>query len=229
MAQPTRVVKPMEVDVEAIRAKELRELEDQLIQHKDTLNKLFRLLEQLDDHEALNAANAALSQSDPILTRVLKAVNETETDQAIRNALLLVQGLGKFNFSDIEPMILKFNKGLKLSTEYNQSKPLGWTGLLRVLTHQDFIEGSIVLTKFVKGFGTSFDDLKKEQGIVDPVHTNKGDLDEVHHVELPSKVARDEVKQQHFTQKEQQTSNLKLYGAVAGAAALGVSALLMRK
>lgn len=227
MAQPTRVVKPMQVDAEEVRAQELRELEDQLIQHKDALKKLFRLLEQLDEHEGLNAANAALAQSDPILTRILKAVNETETDQAIRNALLLVQGLGKFNFSDIEPMILKFNKGLKLSTEYNQSKPLGWLGLLNVLTNKDFIEGSIVLTKFVKGFGTSFDQLKKEQGIVDPVHTNKGDIENAHHVELPSKVAQDEAKQQQYT--EQQPSNLKLYGAVAGAAALGVSALLFRK
>lgn len=229
MAQPTRVVKPMKVDVEAVRAKELRELEDQLIQHKDTLHKLFRLLEQLDDHEALNAANAALAQSDSILTRILKAVNETETDQAIRNALLLVQGLGKFNFSDIEPMILKFNKGLKLSTEYNQSKPLGWLGLLNVLTNKDFVEGSIVLTKFVKGFGTSFDQLKKEQDIVDPVHTNKGDIKDVHHVELPSKVAKDEAKQQSITHKESSQSNAKFYGVVAGAAALGVSALLMRK
>ncbi|MCE4957394.1 DUF1641 domain-containing protein [Macrococcoides caseolyticum] len=228
MAQPTRVVKPMQVDAEAVRAQELREIEDQLIMHKDTLMKLFRLLEQLDEHEALNAANAALAQSDPILTRILKAVNETETDQAIRNALLLVQGLGKFNFSDIEPMILKFNKGLKLSTEYNQSKPLGWIGLLKVLTNKDFVEGSIVLTKFVKGFGTSFEQLKKEQGIVDPVHTSKGDLEDAHHVELPRKVARDDAKEQYFTQKEQ-LSNAKFYGVVAGAAALGVSALLMRK
>ncbi|WP_414045078.1 DUF1641 domain-containing protein [Macrococcus equi] len=228
MAQPTRVVKPMQVDAKEVRERELRELEDQIIQHKDTLLKLFRLLDQLDEHEALNAANAALAQSDPILTRILKAVNETETDQAIRNALLLVQGLGKFNFSDIEPMILKFNKGLKLSTEYNQSKPLGWIGLLNVLTNKDFVEGSIVLTKFVKGFGTSFDQLKKEQGIVDPVHTSKGDLDDAHHVELPSKVEKDEAQRQHAAQIEQ-SSNLKLYGAVAGAAALGVSALLMRK
>ncbi|RXK17508.1 DUF1641 domain-containing protein [Macrococcus sp. DPC7161] len=229
MAQPTRVIKPMEVDQEAVRAKELRELEDQLIKHKDTLNKLFRLLEQLDEHEALNVANAALSQSDPILTRVLKAVNETETDQAIRNALLLVQGLGKFNFSDIEPMILKFNKGLKLSTEYNQSKPLGWLGLLNVLTNKDFVEGSIVLTKFVKGFGTSFDQLKKEQGVVDPVHTDKGEVKDVHHVETPSKVARDEANQQYFTQKEITQTSPALLGIVAGAAALGVGALLMRK
>ena len=229
MAQPTRVIKPMEVDQEAVRAKELRELEDQLIKHKDTLNKLFRLLEQLDEHEALNVANAALSQSDPILTRVLKAVNETETDQAIRNALLLVQGLGKFNFSDIEPMILKFNKGLKLSTEYNQSKPLGWLGLLNVLTNKDFVEGSIVLTKFVKGFGTSFDQLKKEQGVVDPVHTEKGDVNDVHHVETPSKVASDKANQQYFTQKDITQTSAALLGIVAGAAALGVGALLMRK
>lgn len=220
MAQPTRVIKPMEVDVEAVREKELRELEDQLIKHKDTLNKLFRLLEQLDEHEALNLANAALAQSDPILTRVLKAVNETETDQAIRNALLLVQGLGKFNFSDIEPMILKFNKGLKLSTEYNQSKPLGWIGLIKVLTNKDFVEGSIVLTKFVKGFGTSFAQLKKEQGIVDPVHTDAGKQGNVHHVELPSKALNDNVYE----------SNAKYIGIAAGiGAAISIGSLLLKK
>lgn len=65
MAQATKVIRRTEVDVEAVRAKELRELEDQLIMHKDTLHKLFRLLEQLDDHEVINALNAGLAKSDP--------------------------------------------------------------------------------------------------------------------------------------------------------------------
>lgn len=223
MAQPTRVIKPMEVDVEAVRAQQLREIEDQLIANKDALEKLFRLLDQLNEHELLNSANAALSQSDSILTRILKAVNETETDKAIRNALLLTQGLGKFNFSDIEPMILKFNKGLKLSTEYNQSQPLGWLGLLKVLTNKDFVEGSIVLTKFVKGFGTSFDQLKKEQGIVDPVHTDAGDYKHAHHVELPSKSERDEDKQSLFASNDA-SSNAKFISLATGAAAVALTA-----
>ncbi|ULG72595.1 DUF1641 domain-containing protein [Macrococcus brunensis] len=223
MAQATTVIRRTEVDVEAVRAKELRELEDQLIMHKDTLHKLFRLLDQLDDHEVINALNAGLAKSDPILTRVLKAVNETETDKAIRNGLLLVQGLGKFNFDEIEPMILKFNKGLKLSTEYNQSKPLGWLGLLNVLTNKDFVEGSIVLTKFVKGFGTSFEQLKKEQGIIDPVQTDVGDLDKASSIELPSKAAR--------TREGNRTAanpKVKMLGMAAGAA-LSVGALLLKK
>ncbi|TDM14745.1 DUF1641 domain-containing protein [Macrococcus bovicus] len=223
MAQATKVIRRTEVDVEAVRAKELRELEDQLIMHKDTLHKLFRLLEQLDDHEVINALNAGLAKSDPILTRILKAVNDTETDKAIRNGLLLVQGLGKFNFSEIEPMILKFNKGLKLSTEYNQSKPLGWMGLLNVLTNKDFVEGSIVLTKFVKGFGTSFEQLKQEQGIVDPVQTDVGNIDRVSAVELPGKAAGT-----RESNRPSANPKVKMLGMAAGAA-LSVGALLLKK
>ncbi|GGA99261.1 DUF1641 domain-containing protein [Macrococcus hajekii] len=224
MAQPTTVIRKTKVDIAEVRAKELRELEDQLIMHKDTLHKLFRLLDQLDDHEVLNALNAGLSKSDPILTRVLKAVNETETDKALRNGLLLVQGLGKFNFSEIEPMILKFNKGLKLSTEYNQSKPLGWLGLLNVLTNKDFVEGSIVLTKFVKGFGTSFEQLKKEQGIVNPVQTDVGDLDSVKAVELPSKAT-----DSYESKPKRNTSpKVKMLGLATGAA-LAAGSVLLKK
>lgn len=233
MAQPTTVIRKTAVDVAAVREKELRELEDQLIMHKDTLHKLFRLLDQLDDHEVINGLNAALAKSDPILTRVLKAVNETETDKAIRNGLLLVQGLGKFNFSEIEPMILKFNKGLKLSTEYNQNKPLGWLGLLNVLTNKDFVEGSIVLTKFVRGFGTSFEQLKQEQGIVDPVHTDSGELQNAKAVELPSKAAEtreDRNASAKTSREKRQSSNpkVKMLGLAAGTA-LTIGSILLKK
>lgn len=224
MAQATKVIRKMPVDVEAVRKEELREIEDKLIEHKDTLDNLFRLLDQLDEHELFNALNAGLAKSDPILTRVLKAVNETETDKAIRNALLLVEGLGKFKLDEVEPMILKFNKGLKLATEYDHNEPQGWIGLFSVLTNKDFIEGSRILTKFVKGFGTALPQLKEEQGIIDSVETDAGEPDN------KTAIGHYPTKKEHNKEKSfRPNSNLKYLGLAAGAAAISVSALLLKK
>ncbi|KAA1042538.1 DUF1641 domain-containing protein [Macrococcus equipercicus] len=216
MAHSTKIIRRTEVDVDQLREQELRELEQQLMMHKDTLLKLFRLMDQLDDHEVFNALNAALAKSDPILTRVLKALNETELDKAIRNGLLLAQGLGKFKFGELEPMILKINKGFELSTNHN--KTLGVFSLLKVLVSRDFIEGALFLTKFVEGFGYDADDLKVEQGIVDPVQTDTGDLKNVSKVKLPSQ------------RKEKSSGNSNMvFGLAAGAVALSACVLLLRK
>ncbi|CAD2072046.1 DUF1641 domain-containing protein [Phocicoccus pinnipedialis] len=208
MAKATTKIRRMEVDPEEVRRKELRELEDQLIAHKDTLNNLFRLLDQLEEHEVLNAANAGLAHSDQILTRVLKALGETETDKSIRNALLLVQGLAKFNFEDIEPIILKVNKGLLAKEERT-----GVAGLFKTLISPEFIEGMNYLLNFVKGFGTPVDQLKEEQGIKDAVHTDAGEIR----------------KMQNYPTSPSSSSNGIKYLGLAGAAVITVGALFLRK
>ncbi|TDM12545.1 DUF1641 domain-containing protein [Macrococcus lamae] len=217
MAQPTKVIRRTEVNVDELRSEELRELEDQLMMHKDTLLKLFRLMEQLDNHEVFNALNAGLAKSDPILTRVLNALNETEIDKAIRNGLLLSQGLGKFKFDALEPMILKINKGFELSAEHNERQSLGLISLLKVLVSRDFIEGAVFLTKFVQGFGISTERLKQEQGIVDPVQTIAGDWEDVNKVEPPGKSA-----QQHYS------SSPTFLGLAAGAAVIAAGIIVIK-
>lgn len=210
MAQPTKVIRRTEVDVDKIRADELRALEDQLIMHKDTLHKLFRLLDQLDEHEVFNALNAGLAKSDPILTRALGALNDTELDKAIRNILLLSQGLGKLKLDDLEPLILKVNKGLQLSSDNSQAG-------LKTLLSREFITGTAVLLNFVKGFGSDVEQLKQEQGIVTPIQTDTGRLDQVSKVQLPGQ-----------RKKSSKSNTNKLIGITA-AAVLSAGALILKK
>ncbi len=208
MAQPTKIIRRSEVDVNELREQELHELEEQLLMHKDTLLNLFRLLEQLDDHEVFNALNAALAKSDPILTRVLKALNETELDKAIRNLLLISQGLGKFKLDELEPMTLKINKGFERSTKQHQT--MGIFSLMKVLVSPTFIKGALFLTTFVQGFGYDAEQLKQEQGIVDPVQTDTGDL------------------KQHKVEHTRRNSNVWM-DVTLGAAVLSTSILLYKK
>lgn len=208
MAQPTKIIRRSEVDVNELREQELHELEEQLLMHKDTLLNLFRLLEQLDDHEVFNALNAALAKSDPILTRVLKALNETELDKAIRNLLLISQGLGKFKLDELEPMTLKINKGFERSTKQHQT--MGIFSLMKVLVSPTFIKGALFLTTFIQGFGYDAEQLKQEQGIVDPVQTDTGDL------------------KQHKVEHTRRNSNVWM-DVTLGAAVLSTSILLYKK
>ncbi len=208
MAQPTKIIRRSEVDVNELREQELHELEEQLLMHKDTLLNLFRLLEQLDDHEVFNALNAALAKSDPILTRVLKALNETELDKAIRNLLLISQGLGKFKLDELEPMTLKINKGFERSTKQHQTMSI--FSLMKVLVSPTFIKGALFLTTFVQGFGYDAEQLKQEQGIVDPVQTDTGDL------------------KQHKVEHTRRNSNVWM-DVTLGAAVLSTSILLYKK
>ncbi len=208
MAQPTKIIRRSEVDVNELREQELHELEEQLLMHKDTLLNLFRLLEQLDDHEVFNALNAALAKSDPILTRVLKALNETELDKAIRNLLLISQGLGKFKLDELEPMTLKINKGFERSTKQHQT--MGIFSLMKVLVSPTFIKGALFLTTFVQGFGYDAEQLKQEQGVLDPVQTDTGDL------------------KQHKVEHTRRNSNVWM-DVTLGAAVLSTSILLYKK
>lgn len=208
MAKATTKIRRMEIDPEEVRRKELRELEDQLIAHKDTLKNLFRLLDQLEEHEVFNLANAGLAQSDQVLNRVLKALVETDTDKSIRNALLLVEGLGKFDFDDIEPVILKLNKGFS----YEPAEG-GILGIFKTLTSKEFIDGLNYLLKFVKGFGTPLSQLKEEQGVIDPVQTVSEVLEE----------------ERNYPKEAPSSNNTIKYLGFAGAAALTVGALFLKK
>lgn len=208
MAKATTKIRRMEIDPEEVRRKELRELEDQLIAHKDTLKNLFRLLDQLEEHEVLNLANAGLAQSDKVMNRVLKALVETDTDKSIRNALLLVEGLGKFDFDDIEPVILKVNKGFS----YEPAEG-GILGIFKTLTSKEFIDGLNYLLKFVKGFGTPLSQLKEEQGVIDPVQTVSEVLEEEH----------------NYPKEAPSSNNTIKYLGFAGASVLTVGALFLKK
>lgn len=208
MAKATTKIRRMAIDPEEVRRKELRELEDQLIAHKDTLKNLFRLLDQLEEHEVLNLANAGLAQSDQVLNRVLKALVDTDTDKSIRNALLLVEGLGKFDFDDIEPVILKVNKGFS-----NEPAEGGILGIFKTLTSKEFIDGLNYLLKFVKGFGTPLSQLKEEQGVIDPVQTVSEVLEE----------------ERNYPKEVSSSNNTIKYLGFAGAAVLTVGALFLKK
>ena len=84
----------------------------------------------------------------------------------------MTQMLGKINMDELEPVILKVNNSIEIASEYEyRNRGSGWFGLFKVLMDPQFIEGSNVLTQFVKGFGANTDDLKKKYKVEDSIST----------------------------------------------------------
>ena len=87
---------------------------------------------------------------------------------------------------------------------------MGIFSLMKVLVSPTFIKGALFLTTFVQGFGYDAEQLKQEQGIVDPVQTDTGDL------------------KQHKVEHTRRNSNVWM-DVTLGAAVLSTSILLYKK
>lgn len=172
MAKQTKVIHKMKIDPEVQHQRDLKELENLLVENRELLEKLFDILNKLEDHEVLNMVKGGLAESDDILYRILTAVESTSASKSIKNALLMTQLLGRINMSELEPVILKLNNSVEIAAEYEyRSRGKGWFGLVKTIRDPQFIEGVNVLTQFVKGFGENADDLKKKFKVEDSIST----------------------------------------------------------
>lgn len=172
MAKQTKVIYKMKIDPEVQHERELKALEDLLIENRELLEKLFDILNKLEDREVLNIVKGGLAESDDILYRILTAIESTSASKSLKNALMMTQLLGRINMSELEPVILKLNNSVEVASEYEyRNRGKGWFGLLKTLRDPEFIEGVNVLTQFAKGFGANADDLKKKFKVEDSVST----------------------------------------------------------
>src|SRR5690625_3355011 len=97
MAKQTKIIHKMKVDPEVQHERDLKELEKLLVENQELLEKLFDILNKLEDHEVLNMVKGGLAESDSILYRLLTAVESSSASKSIKNALLMTQLLGKVN------------------------------------------------------------------------------------------------------------------------------------
>ncbi|MFC3419360.1 DUF1641 domain-containing protein [Salinicoccus hispanicus] len=158
MAKATKVVHRMKVDPEAEHAKGVRELEQLLLDNHETLKDIFDIAEKMREREMLDMVNSSLGQSDKIITRIVTALDASDTPQSIKNAMLLFQLLGNIDMEQLEPIALKLNSGIVRAAEYeHEGKPAGYPGLIRSLKDPEVIEGMNVLLRVLKGMGEQQD------------------------------------------------------------------------
>ncbi|WP_270921451.1 DUF1641 domain-containing protein [Staphylococcus saprophyticus] len=164
MAKATKIIHKQEVDPEIKHAQEVKELEQQLLEHKDSLYEVLSILEKMKDHKLLEMMDAGLGQSEDIIHRLVMAVQETNASRSIKNMLMVVQLLGTIDMEELEPIVLKFNKGIENAGEFEHGKGHGgYLSLISTLRDPQVIEGTNVVLRIVKGLGTDVNEEKKTE------------------------------------------------------------------
>lgn len=162
MAKATKVIDEKPVDPEQEHEKEIYHLESLLIDNKDTLKELLKVLDNLKEHEVFNMVNGGLGQSEDILYRITTALDSSNTPQSLKNSLLMFDLLGKLNMDELETVVLKINEGIKNITELEDvGRKQGYKAIIKSLKDPQVVEGLNVLITLTKALGTGQSDEKK--------------------------------------------------------------------
>lgn len=208
MAKATNVIHKQKIDPEVKHEQEIKNLEKQLLEHKDSLEDLLSILEKMKEHELLDMLNVGLGQSEDIVHRLVMAVHETDASQSLKNMLLVIQLLGMIDMEELEPLVLKFNKGVEIAGKYEHGMGYGgYLSLLKTLKDPQLTEGLNIIVRIIKGLGVDVSEEKKSTS------------------QLEKNEERHKREQQNNTKKPLSTKWFVLSGALIG----GVVPLLFRK
>lgn len=163
MAKATTVIRKIEVSPEEQRKRELKELEDSIVNNRRAIIDSVNLIQRIHEKGILHIVESMLGQSDKILDRVLLSMEHPEVTGSIKNSFLLLEVLGKMDLKEWEPMIDKINTALTRMVEVQQSdKEKKEVTMLSMLRDSEVREGMSILLAFVKGLGSSEGKEKEE-------------------------------------------------------------------
>lgn len=163
MAKATTVIRKIEVSPEEQRKRELKELEDSIVNNRRAIIDSIHLIQRIHEKGILHIVESMLGQSDKIFDRVLLSMEHPEVTGSIKNSFLLLEVLGKMDLKEWEPMIDKINTALTRMVEVQQSdKEKKEVTMLSMLRDSEVREGMSILLAFVKGLGSSEGKEKEE-------------------------------------------------------------------
>lgn len=154
MAKATKTVYRQEFTQEELRSKDLREVEDALIDNKDALLESLSILNHMHERGILTLLNGLFSQGDKVLNILVKTADTPETSNTLKNLLLLTGVLGTLNVKQIEPLLLKVNSGVARVAEMNDTEEkTSYFSLVKALKDPEINRAITLLLSFLKGMG----------------------------------------------------------------------------
>ncbi|MBB6450136.1 uncharacterized protein YjgD (DUF1641 family) [Geomicrobium halophilum] len=211
MAKATKVIHRIEPSEEELRQRDWEQIETTLLENKEVIADTFELMKHLQEKEIFNTLNALLAEGDKVLDRVMRAIDNSDATQSMKNSLLMFDTLGSFNMQELEPLLLKLNTGISKVAEYEHfgREGGGYPSLLHSLKDPEVVEGMNVLMAFLKGFGINQEDREK----MEPVE---------------AKLKHEQEKKERSRVSQRSSSNNKWYMVAAGVSLLALPFLFKK-
>ncbi len=162
MAKAIKNVVKIEMTEEEKRAQDLREIENALLDNKDAILETIDLLKHINNRGALTMAASLFAEGDKVMYTIVKALDNPEATNLIKNMLLLVGVLGTINVQQLEPFVVKLNAGVARMAENKDSeKSLSYLGLAKTLKDPEVNRAISLLIEFLRGMGEDTEDLER--------------------------------------------------------------------
>jgi uncharacterized protein YjgD (DUF1641 family) len=156
MAKAVKTIKRIELTEEEIHRREVQEIEDALINHKDALLEVLQIVQHMQDKGILAMLRGLFGQGEAVLDVLVKKMNHPETTNFIKNILLMAGTLGTIDVKQLEPVILKVNSGIAMladKRDENEKEQTGYFDLIRSIKDPDVNRSITMLLTFLKGMG----------------------------------------------------------------------------
>ncbi|WP_347548742.1 DUF1641 domain-containing protein [Pseudalkalibacillus hwajinpoensis] len=156
MAKAIKQIRRIELSAEEQRANDLREIEDALIENKDALLQALNVVGGMKERGVLSLLSGLFGEGDRVLKVIVDLLNVPENTTALKNLMLLFGVAGKINVEELEPLLLKVNKGIENVSKHSEdAQKTGYLDLLRLLKDPEVNRSLTILITFLKGMGQS--------------------------------------------------------------------------
>ncbi|WHY89572.1 DUF1641 domain-containing protein [Neobacillus cucumis] len=156
MAQPITMIKKEIPTKEELESEKLANLQTQLAEKEEALNKLMDLVGELHDSGMLDSANAMLQAKEKIAEIALHQVNREPVTNFINNFMSASMAFTDFQPEQTKKLISGVAAGIEEGTEFVQSnKKVGVFDLMKALNDPDINRAVGFGIHFLKGMGKS--------------------------------------------------------------------------
>ncbi|MBS2970216.1 DUF1641 domain-containing protein [Metabacillus sp. KIGAM252] len=164
MANATTKIKKLEISEEDQRKKDLREVEDALVSNKTAILESLQLMQHIQDRGILSLLNGLFGQGDKVLHVLVKALDKPENTNALKNMLLMLGVLGTINVQQLEPLLIKLNKGVeRVAKKKDTDHKTGYLDVVRSLKDPEINRAVTLLLTFLKGVGEETEHMEKNK------------------------------------------------------------------
>ncbi|MGX1193753.1 DUF1641 domain-containing protein [Metabacillus sp. SLBN-84] len=162
MAKATKTIVRQEISDEEKRSRDLREIEDALITHKEVIKDTLEILDHMQDKGILSLMKGLFGQGDKILDILVKTADNKETANTIKNLLLMTGVLGMINVKQLEPFLMKVNSGIaRVAVNKETNEKTGYFDLAKSLKDPEVNRAVTLLLTFLKGMGEETQHVEK--------------------------------------------------------------------
>ncbi|WP_100398917.1 DUF1641 domain-containing protein [Bacillus sp. FJAT-44742] len=164
MAKPIKAIKPMELSPEEKKQQDLEEIQDALVENKDSILETIKLFNNLHTSGATSMVNGLLSEGDKVLDIIVKEASKPENTNTLKNLLLMIGTLGTINVKELEPILLKVNTGIERVAHHSDSEAKTSTmSLLKAMRDPEINRAVTLMLTFLRGMGEETESMERNR------------------------------------------------------------------